>query len=72
MDIFINIYGYPQPIHSDQGICFECTLIKQWCDLSSIGTFSITPYHPAENRGSERFNWILLGLLRTLAVDKKS
>ena len=72
MEQFINLYGYPQRIHSDQGRHFDSALIKQLCELSGIAKSRTTPYHPEGNGACERFNSTLLVLLGTLASDKKS
>ena len=70
MEQFINLYGYHQRIHSDQGRNFDSALIKQLCELSGIAKSRTTPYHPEGNGACERFNSTLLGLLGTLAADK--
>ena len=72
VDNFITQYGYPLRIHSDQGRNFESSLIKEMCNITSILKSRTTPYHPAGNGSCEKFNSTLLGLLGTLAVDKKS
>ena len=71
LENFINLYGYPQRIHSDQGRNFESNLIKEICNLTGIVKSRTTPYHPQGNGACERLNSTLLGLLGTLAEEQK-
>ena len=71
LDNFINLYGYPQRIHSDQGRNFESNVIKQLCSLTGISKSRTTPYHPMGNGACERFNQTLLKMLGTLLEEQK-
>jgi hypothetical protein len=71
IDNVINHYGIPAKIHSDQGKSFECTLIKEMCELLNIKKSRTSPYRPQGNGQVERFNCSLLNLLGTLDVEQK-
>ena len=72
LDHFINIYGYPKRLHSDQGRNFQSKVIEHLCNLTGIEKSRTTPYHPMGNGACERFNQTLLKMLGTLENDKKS
>lgn len=64
-------FGVPTRLHSDQGHNCENILIQQLCKLYGVVKLRTTLYHPEGNGQSERFNWTLLNLLRTLPVSRK-
>lgn len=65
------IYGFPTRIHTDQGTNFESTLIAELLKLAGIKKSHTTAYHPMGNGGTERFNWTLGSMLRSLPLKEK-
>ncbi|RXN32180.1 Retrovirus-related Pol polyprotein from transposon 412 [Labeo rohita] len=66
-----GIYGFPTRIHTDQGTNFESTLIAELLKLAGIEKSHTTAYHPMGNGGTERFNWTLGSMLRSLPLKEK-
>ncbi|KAM4031919.1 uncharacterized protein ACNLHF_019304 [Anomaloglossus baeobatrachus] len=69
---FIQVFGCPKRIHSDQGACFQGTLMTELYQLYGIERSRTTPYHPQGNGTCERFNRTLLQMLRTLEDSQKA
>ena len=61
---FIARFGCPLQIHTDQGRNFTGNLFTQVCQLLQIVKTRTTPYHPASNAQVERFNKMLLQIIR--------
>ena len=69
---FVVNFGLPKKIHSDQGANFEGKLIKELCNITGMTKSRTTPYHPAGNGMTEKFNRTLLDMLGTIEPAKKS
>ncbi|GFS20469.1 Pol polyprotein [Elysia marginata] len=68
---FIQTFGVPKRLHSDQGANFKSKTIHELCNLLGIRKSRITPYHPMGNGACERLNQTLIRMVGTLPDDKK-
>ena len=60
---FVNTFGYPDVILTDQGRNFESGLIKEMCIRLKIDKWTTSPYHPQCNGQRERFNRTMNAML---------
>ena len=58
-------------LHSDQGVNFESSIVKELCKIMSIEKSRTTPYHASGNGTTERFNRTLIPMLGTLDTEQK-
>jgi transposase InsO family protein len=64
VDQFFTRFGTPLEIHTDQGKNFDGNLMHALCDLYRIAKTRTTPYHPCSNGQVERYNRLLLQMIR--------
>ena len=69
---FVVHYDFPARIHSDQGQCFESSLIKELCMKPMRKSHAQHPTTPLGNGQVERFNQTLLQMLGNMEESKKS
>ena len=68
---FITTFGCPLEIHSDQGANFNSNLFKSLCEILEFAKTRTTPYRPSSNGQVERYNTIVLQMIRCF-VEKKN
>ena len=71
VDQFFSRFGTPLQIHTDQGGNFDGNVMKALCHLSRIAKTQTTPYHPSSNGQVERYNRLLLQLIRCYRHSKQ-
>ena len=64
IDQFFSRFGAPLQIHTDQGKNFDGNIMKALCDLYRITKTRTTPYRPCSNGQVERYNRLLLQIVR--------
>ena len=69
---FIQTFGCPLEIHTDQGRNFESNLFKALCELLEIAKTRTTPYRPCSNGQVERYNRVILAYIRSYTPSPTS
>ena len=68
---WLYMYGIPTWIHSDQGWCFDNEIMKHLYAMCGIEQSTTMPYNQCGNAICERFNHILMDLLKSLSKEQK-
>ena len=63
LESFVNTFGYPDVMLTDQGRNFESGLIKEMCARLKINKRTTYAYHPHCNGQTERFNRTMNSML---------
>ena len=63
---WINDFGEPEEIHTDQGGNFESNLMAEVCEMHSIHKTRTSTYHPKSNGQVERFNQTMMKMIRAM------
>ena len=71
VDNFITKFGCPIEIFTDQGKCFESHLFAALCEVLNITKTRTTSYHPQSNGQVERFNSVILAMIRCTLGEEK-
>jgi transposase InsO family protein len=67
---FSNL-GMPLQIHTDQGKNFQASLFKEMCRVFEITKTRTTPYRPCSNGQVERYNTVVLQMMRCYLQDEQ-
>ena len=68
---FIARFGCPLQLHSDQGRNFMSDLFSSLCSMLEITKTRTSPYHPSGNGQVERYNKVILQMIRCYSEKKK-
>ena len=61
---FVVNFGCPVEIHTDQAKNLDGNVFRAFCELLEITKTRTTPYHPASNGQVERYNRVILQMIR--------
>jgi hypothetical protein len=68
---FIVTFGCPLEVHTDQDRNFDGNLFKALCEILEVAKTRTTPYHPSSNGQVERYNTIVVQMIRCY-IQKKN
>ena len=68
---FFSRFGCPLQIHTDQGRNFDGNLFNALCSLLEITKSRTTPYRPCSNGQVERYNRLMLQIIRCFIKGKQ-
>jgi hypothetical protein len=68
---FIVTFGCPLKIHTDQGKNFDGNLFSALCEALEVAKTRTTPYHPSSNGQMERYNTVVMQMVRCYIEKKK-
>ena len=68
---FIVTFGCPLEVYTDQGRNFDGNLFKALCEILEVAKTRTTPYHPSSNGQVERYNTIVVQMIRCY-IQKKN
>ena len=66
---WIDEYGEPEQLHTDQGRNFESKLMAELCQIRNIEKTRTTPYHPSSDGQVERFNATVMTMINSLSSN---
>ena len=72
VDHWINRFGCPHSLHSDQGRNFESKLLEQLLHFLKVDKTRTTPFHPQSNAVIERLKKTLQNMLAKCIKEKQS
>lgn len=67
---YVNHYGLPRKITTDNGTCFKNETVQKFCMLHNIEIHYCTPHNPNSNSYVERFHSTLNEIILTLQNEK--
>jgi len=66
---FINIFGKPNSIHTDNGREFRNKIFEEYCNLNNIKIIHGRPYHPQSQGCVESYNKKIKSLLENRYLE---
>lgn len=69
---FVVTFGCPLEVHTDQGKDFDNNLFENLCEILKIAKTRTTPYHPSSNGQVERYNTMVLQMIRCYIDNNKT
>ena len=69
---YINVFGTPRTLHSDQAAEYNSELFREMCKLLHFHKTRTSPHHPMAGGQVERMNRTMLQMLKTLVCEDRS